>query len=275
MDLGSGQAPGVAITIPSLMVLGCRPLPPVEPAIGAHEVAGGRRRVIRDHLPLVGVRAAGLVEKFFRHVELANVMQQRSPPKPAHLIGSQAHFLPNELAVRPHPFRVPPRLAVVRADLVYESKRHLARQLRVVELLSAFSKLRQLLLGPAGTSVSQGEPEPGRGFIREDEAELEERDQRQEAPGNPVSAEQHDRRDEEGADPPEHNVNAKPFGRQVVGQLSSDEERRDDWNREDDDARDGRQHRARVPHRARARFVIVLGGAGGLHALWSASSSVD
>ena len=85
----TGEAPRVAGSVPSLVVLGGSRRPGPEPTAQRGEEALRLVRVALEHRPLGCVGLARLVEDLCRYRELPDVVEERGPTQPVAILERQ------------------------------------------------------------------------------------------------------------------------------------------------------------------------------------------
>ena len=116
-DAVAGGAVRIALAVPALVVVCDRVRPLAEPRAQRRGEAGAELGMAADQLPLRVRRAPGLVEDLGRHLELADVVQQRGPVEAVDVVAAEPELLRDHLRVGADALGVAARQPVVRAEL--------------------------------------------------------------------------------------------------------------------------------------------------------------
>ena len=134
-DVHPGDPVGVALPVEALVVLTRGEHPLAQPGREAADPAVAVRRVPAHVFPLFGREPALLVQDGGRHVELADVVQQRGPVQLRGALFVEAELLSDQVGVGAYPFAVAAGHPVVPADRADECDDGLGGLLRGAELL--------------------------------------------------------------------------------------------------------------------------------------------
>ena len=192
----------VALAVPALVVVGDRVGPLAEPRAQRRGEAGAELGVAADELPLLVARPPGLVEDLGRHLELADVVQERGPVEPVDLVAAEARAPSRSSASTARTRSEWPR--VTRSCALRAATKPSSRSADSIGVaVSAPSRARcEALLEVVGRARAERRAEARRRLVGEHERELEQRRERQQPAGQPVDGDQHDRRGRAEPDPP-------------------------------------------------------------------------
>ncbi len=164
----AGNTGGIPATGPSLMVF-------VDRVGGRAEPVGERchqglpsRGVALDDLEFFRGELVRLVQDLERNIQLADVVQQCRPPQMVELVGLDLHLLADHHGVGPDPFGVASREAIVTRQPSRQFEQGFSCLERRIAQPLRFERCELLLQLPSG-HAAQGQPEPGRRLIWEDE----------------------------------------------------------------------------------------------------------
>ena len=124
----------IALAVPALVMIGDRVRPLTQPPAQRRGQPGSDFGVAAYQRPLLLARAPRLVEDLRRHLELADVVQQRRPVQPVDLVTVKAKLLRDHLRIRAHPLGMPARHVIVRTQRRHEPEQPLGglhRRVRV------------------------------------------------------------------------------------------------------------------------------------------------
>ena len=190
-DLAAGQPARVARAVVPLVVLDDHVAPLAQPRQQRSGDLRAVRRVRAQQGPLLVGGLARLVEDRRRHAQLADVVQDRGPAQQVAVTCGDVHRLGDEVGEHPHPFGVTAGRPVVRAQ-GGDQPEDLPRGDRWVG--ARFPDPGELLLDRAVANGVARDREARGCAVGEEHAQLEQRDQRQGAPGDPVDHDERRRR---------------------------------------------------------------------------------
>jgi len=192
-----GQPGGVPGPVVPLVVLDDHRAPLAQPRQqpGCHLCTVGGVRLEQHPLGLGGL--ARLVQQGGRHVQLADVVQDRGPPQQVTVPRGDAHLFGQQVGEHPDALGVPAGGAVVDAQRGHQRQdlpRHRTR------VRPGVPDPLELLLDRAPADRVAGDPEPGGRPVREEHGQVQQGDQRESLAGQPVDDQEHQRRhdDEDG-----------------------------------------------------------------------------
>ena len=197
-NLLAGNTPRISGAVPALVVIADRAHPLTEPVAQWLHQGLAVKRVQSQALPLLGGRSTRLVEDLTAHLQLSDVVEQRSPVEPVEILIGELELHPEQPCVGAHALRMTPRDPVMDVERRCQGEQHLRRCLRGWGLAAA-----ELLLELADRSRAQREAESRRSFVREDERELEQRSERQQPAGERVEERDDDGRRKAHREPPQ------------------------------------------------------------------------
>lgn len=168
------QAERIAITVETLVVFIHTVGPIPQPLPERFDPPATFLWMVSERSPFVVRGFAVLVENRCRNGQLADVVEQRSPPKQCPIGFGELELLGDHIGERPNLFRMSPGLAVVLVQEIDQLKRLQRRSLGIGGQTLA-SELFENFLGSAGVSHSQGQLDAVRGLIGKLEVQLTQR----------------------------------------------------------------------------------------------------
>ncbi len=193
-DLRAAQPARIAAAVEMLVVLQDDVAVPVEPTGERRREPGADRRMEPQRLPFPFGRLSRLAQQLRRHLELADVVDQRRPAQPVAGGGGQLHLGGDHVGEDPHPLAVPPGHPIVTGQRRHEREDRGRR----CDRFCVGDARRQQLQMPQRAGLAGDPPTRGRLAGKQDR-ELEQRGQRQQPPKLPAgrpgdqAADEHDR----------------------------------------------------------------------------------
>ena len=154
-----------------------------------------------QHLPFLCIRGAGLIEQGDRHLELADVVQQRRPAQPRLPGFIDLQLVGDEVGEDPHALGMPAGRLVVDAQREHKLDDRL-HALSVV-LAAARTGVDKLLLELPRTAGPARHRESSRRLVWKQERDVQQSRKRQQAAGRALEDDQRQERPEGDDDDPE------------------------------------------------------------------------
>ena len=188
-DVLTRAAVRVALAVPALVVVGDRVRPLSQPRAQRLGHARAELGVAADQPPLLVRRLPRFVEHLRGYLELADVVQQRSPVEAIHLVAPEMQLLRDHLRVGADALGVASRDAIVRVQSGDETEQPL-RRLHRRACVAARSRPLDAPLELGRRAGAQCRAEARRRLVRKHEGELEQGREREQAARQAVDADQ-------------------------------------------------------------------------------------